>query len=50
MDDLPEVPIYAIGAARRQPVTIARDYTITEAAEVMDRHAVGALVFVELDG
>jgi CBS domain-containing protein len=42
--------MHAIDAARRQPVTIACDHTITEAAETMDRHAVGALIVVEPDG
>ena len=42
--------MYAVDAARRSPVTIPRDHTITEAAETMDRRAVGALVVVEPDG
>jgi CBS domain-containing protein len=42
--------MYAIDAARRSPVTIPRDHTITEAAETMDRRAIGALVVVEADG
>jgi CBS domain-containing protein len=42
--------MHAIDAARRNPVTIARDQTITEAAVVMDRLAIGALVVVEPDG
>lgn len=40
----------AIEAARKQPVTITPDRTVTEAAELMDRSAVGALVVVEADG
>ena len=40
----------AIDAARKSPITIPRDRTITEAAGVMDRTAVGALVVVEPDG
>lgn len=39
-----------IEAARKQPVTIGADHTVTEAAEVMDRSAVGSLVVVEADG
>jgi CBS domain-containing protein len=42
--------MYALDAARKSPVAIARDRTITEAAGVMDRMAVGALVVVEPDG
>lgn len=40
----------AIEAARRQPATIGADHTITEAADAMDRLAVGALVVCEHDG
>jgi CBS domain-containing protein len=40
----------AIEAARKPPVTIGRDHTITEAAQTMDRMAIGALVVVEPDG
>jgi CBS domain-containing protein len=42
--------MHAIEAARKLPVTIARDHTITEAAQTMDRMAIGALVVVEPDG
>lgn len=42
--------MHAIEAARKSPVTIAPDHTITEAAAEMDRLAVGALVVVEEDG
>lgn len=42
--------MHAIGAARKPPATIAADHTITEAADAMDRLAVGALVVVESDG
>lgn len=42
--------MHAIEAARRKPVTIAPDATVTQAAELMDRAAVGALVVVEPDG
>jgi CBS domain-containing protein len=42
--------MHAIEAARKDPVTIPADHTITEAAGVMDRRAVGALVVVEADG
>lgn len=40
----------AIEAARKPPATIAADRTITEAADEMDRLAVGALVVVEPGG
>ena len=40
----------AIEAARKQPVTITPDSTVTQAAALMDRSAVGALVVVEPDG
>jgi CBS domain-containing protein len=39
--------MHAIEAARKPPATIAADRTITEAADEMDRLAVGALVVVE---
>jgi CBS domain-containing protein len=42
--------MHAIEAARKSPVTITADRTITEAADEMDRLAVGALVVVETDG
>jgi len=42
--------MHVIEAARRSPATIAPDQTITEAADEMDRRAVGALVVVEPDG
>jgi CBS domain-containing protein len=42
--------MHAIEAARKSPATVACDHTITEAAETMDRRAVGALVVVESDG
>jgi len=42
--------MHAIEAARKSPATVACDHTITEAAEMMDRRAVGALVVVESDG
>jgi CBS domain-containing protein len=42
--------MHAIEAARKSPATIACDHTITEAADAMDRLAVGALVVVESDG
>jgi CBS domain-containing protein len=42
--------MYAIEAARKSPATIPCDHTITEAADAMDRLAVGALVVVEPDG
>ena len=40
----------AIDAARRPPATIAADRTITDAAQEMDRLAIGALVVVDPDG
>lgn len=40
----------AIDAARKQPATVTPERTVTEAAEEMDRCAVGALVVVEPDG
>ena len=42
--------MYAIDAARKPPATIAADRTITQAAQEMDRVAVGALVVVEPSG
>jgi CBS domain-containing protein len=42
--------MHAIEAARKPPATITVDRTITEAADEMDRLAVGALVVVEPDG
>lgn len=42
--------MHAVEAARKSPVTIAPDQTITEAADLMDRSAVGALVVTEPDG
>jgi CBS domain-containing protein len=42
--------MHAIEAARKSPATVACDHTITEAAETMDRRAVGALVVIESDG
>jgi CBS domain-containing protein len=42
--------MHAVEAARKSPVTIAPDRTITEAADLMDRSAVGALVVTEPDG
>lgn len=42
--------MHAIEAARKAPVTIGDDRTVTEAAQTMDRHAVGALVVVDGDG
>ena len=42
--------MHAIEAARKSPATIDCDHTITEAANAMDRLAVGALVVVESDG
>ena len=39
--------MHAREAARKAPVTIAPDQTITEAAALMDRSAVGALVVTE---
>jgi CBS domain-containing protein len=42
--------VHAIEATRKSPVTIAPDQTITEAADLMDRSAVGALVVIEADG
>lgn len=37
----------AVDAIRRPPATIECDRTITEAAQVMDEHAVGALVVTD---
>jgi CBS domain-containing protein len=37
----------AIETLRKPPVTIEADRTVTEAAELMDRHAVGALVVTD---
>lgn len=42
--------MHAIDAARKSPATIGQDRTITEAADEMDRLAVGALVVVDPDG
>jgi len=42
--------MHAIDAARKPPATIAADRTITQAAQEMDRLAVGALVVVEPSG
>jgi CBS domain-containing protein len=42
--------MHAIEAARKPPATITADRTITEAADEMDRLAVGALVVVDADG
>jgi CBS domain-containing protein len=42
--------MHAIEAARKQPATIGPEHTITEAADAMDRLAVGALVVCERDG
>jgi CBS domain-containing protein len=42
--------MHAIEAARKPPATITSDRTITEAADEMDRLAVGALVVVEPGG
>ena len=42
--------MHAKEAARREPVTITADATVTRAAELMDETAVGALVVVEPDG
>jgi CBS domain-containing protein len=42
--------MHAIEAARKPPATITADRTITEAADEMDRLAVGALVVVEPEG
>lgn len=42
--------MHAVEAARRSPVTVTPDQTITAAAELMDRAAVGALVVTEPDG
>ena len=42
--------MHAIDAARKPLATIAADRTITEAAEEMDRLAVGALVVVDSEG
>ena len=39
--------MHAVDTARKTPATIPRDSTITEAAEAMDRLAVGALVVVD---
>ena len=42
--------MHAIEAARKPPATITADRTITEAADEMDRLAVGALVVIDADG
>ncbi len=42
--------MHAVEAARKAPVTIGPDQTVTEAATLMDRSAVGALVVTEADG
>lgn len=42
--------MHAIDAARKPPATIAADRTITDAANEMDRLAVGALVVVDPEG
>jgi CBS domain-containing protein len=42
--------MHVLEAARKKPVTIPRDHTVTEAADLMDRSAVGALVVTEADG
>jgi CBS domain-containing protein len=42
--------MHAIEAARKSPATIDCDRPIAEAADAMDRLAVGALVVVEPDG
>jgi CBS domain-containing protein len=42
--------MHAIEAARKSPATITADRTITEAADEMDRLAVGALVVIDADG
>ena len=42
--------MHAVEAARKSPVTVTPDQTITEAADLMDRTAVGALVVTEPDG
>ena len=42
--------MHAKEAARREPVTVAPDATVTTAAQLMDEAAVGALVVVEPDG
>jgi CBS domain-containing protein len=42
--------MHAIEAARKPPATITSDRTIVEAADEMDRLAVGALVVVEPGG
>jgi CBS domain-containing protein len=42
--------MHAREAARKAPVTIAPDQTVTEAATLMDRSAVGALVVTEAGG
>jgi signal-transduction protein with cAMP-binding, CBS, and nucleotidyltransferase domain len=42
--------MHAVDAARKPPATIAADRTITQAAQEMDRLAVGALVVVEPSG
>jgi len=42
--------MHAIEATRKTPATVACDHTITQAAEMMDRLAIGALVVVEPDG
>lgn len=42
--------MHAVEAARKAPVTIAADQTVTEAAAQMDRAAVGALVVTDDGG
>lgn len=42
--------MHAVEAARKAPVTITSDQTITEAAAMMDRSAVGALVVTDAAG
>jgi CBS domain-containing protein len=42
--------MHALEAARKSPVTIGPDQTVTEAAVLMDRSAVGALVVTEAGG
>jgi CBS domain-containing protein len=42
--------MHAVDTVRKMPATVPRDGTITEAAEAMDRLAVGALVVVEPGG
>lgn len=41
--------MHALEAARKKPVTILPDHTVTEAADLMDRSAVGALVVTDAD-